>query len=124
MSAVQQNVQTVDWHSDAIKARRKSRYAAETRLKAYGLIAIVFALGFLTILIGSLTVKGYKAFEQTVGSVEIDLATSGFDRDKLMDANWKSLVKKALLEVGGAESLKKKEPVSYTHLTLPTTPYV
>ena len=34
MSAVQQNVQTVDWHSDAIKARRKSRYAAETRLKA------------------------------------------------------------------------------------------
>lgn len=124
MSAVQQNVQTVDWHSDAIKARRKSRYAAETRLKAYGLVAIVFALGFLAILIGSLVAKGYKAFEQTVVSVEIDLSTSGFDKDKLMDANWKSLVKKALLEIGGAENLKKREQKAYMDMFTDNAPYL
>lgn len=87
--------QRVNWHSDEMKARRKSRYGAERRLKAYGLAAIVFALGFLAFLIGSLTLNGYKAFTQTVATVQIDLSKAGIDRDNLMDANWRDVVRDA-----------------------------
>lgn len=124
MSTPASTVQSVDWHSSAIQARRKSRYAAEARLKAYGLIAIVFALGFLTILIGSLTRTGYKAFQQTMVSVEIDVGSAGFDRAKLMDANWKGLVKSALLEIGDAKDLPKREQKAYLDMYSAAAPYL
>lgn len=56
------------WKSDVMASRRKSRYAADRRLQAYGIIAIVFALGFLAFLIGTLVFTGYRAFVQTMAS--------------------------------------------------------
>ena len=104
----------VDWQSDAIRARRKARYKAETRLKAYGLIAIVFALGFLAILIGSLVSSGYKAFVQSVATVEMDLSAQTIDRSKLMDANWRGIVRKELLAL--VPELKRPEQKAYFDL--------
>ena len=88
----------IDWQSDAMKTLRKRRYAADRRLQIYGMIAIAFALGFLALLIGTLTFTGYKAFTQTMVSVEIDLSAQDIDRDDLMNANWRNLVRDAMRE--------------------------
>jgi phosphate transport system permease protein len=124
MTVAATEVQAVDWHSDTIKARRKSRYAAETRLKVYGLIAIIFALGFLTILIGSLVRTGYKAFVQTVATVEIDLASAGIDRTKLMEANWKGIVRDQLLAIGDAQNLGRRDQKEYLEMFTANAAYL
>ncbi|WP_234823100.1 phosphate ABC transporter permease PstA [Ensifer adhaerens] len=86
----------VNWHSDEMKARRKARYAADRRLQIYGMIAIAFALGFLAILVGSLTFTGYKAFTQTVATVEIDLSQAKVDPANIGEADWRGIVRNAL----------------------------
>ncbi|HXV31387.1 MAG TPA: PstA family ABC transporter permease, partial [Sinorhizobium sp.] len=86
----------VDWHSDEMKARRKRRYAADRRLQIYGIVAISFALGFLAILIGTLSFSGYKAFTQTVATIEIDLAGAKVDPNNINDGDWRGIVRKAL----------------------------
>lgn len=89
-------IRPVDWKSDAMAARRRARYAADRRLKIYGMIAIAFAIGFLAILITTLSFTGYRAFVQTMAIVEIDLSEAEVDRDNLMDANWRGIVRGAL----------------------------
>lgn len=86
----------VDWHSDEMKARRKARYAADRRLQVYGIIAITFALGFLAILVGSLTFTGHKAFTQTVATIEIDLSQAEVDPANIGEADWRGIVRGAL----------------------------
>jgi phosphate transport system permease protein len=85
-----------NWQSDDMKLRRKRRYAADRRLQFYGMIAIGFALGFLSILIGTLTFTGYRAFTQTMATVEIDLTSAEVDPAKPMDADWRAIVRNAL----------------------------
>lgn len=85
-----------NWQSDDMKLRRKRRYAADRRLQFYGMIAIGFALGFLGILIGTLTFTGYRAFTQTMATVEIDLTSAEVDPAKPMDADWRAIVRDAL----------------------------
>lgn len=85
-----------NWQSDGMTLRRKRRYAADRRLQLYGMIAIGFALGFLGILIATLTFTGYRAFTQTMATVEIDLTTADVDPTKLMDADWRGIVRNAL----------------------------
>ncbi|MFN4009493.1 MAG: phosphate ABC transporter permease PstA [Pannonibacter sp.] len=86
----------VDWKSSDMAARRKARYAADRRLQFYGMAAIAFALGFLAILIGTLTFSGYRAFVQTTATVEINLASAEVDRSDIMAANWRNIVRDAL----------------------------
>jgi phosphate transport system permease protein len=89
----------IDWKSEEMQKRRKRRYAADRRLQIYGMLAITFALSFLAILIGTLTFTGYRAFTQTMVSVEIDLREAEIDRNNLMDANWRSIVRDSLLRL-------------------------
>ena len=86
----------VDWQSDAMKARRARRYAADRRLQVYGMIAVGFALGFLALLIGTISMTGRHAFAQTMATVEIDLAGAEIDRSDLMGANWRGIVRDRL----------------------------
>lgn len=46
-------------------ARRARRHAAERRFRLYGVLAIVFAVSFLVLLLGSIAVQGYTAFTAT-----------------------------------------------------------
>ena len=85
----------VDWKSEAAAKRRKARYAADRRLQMYGLAAIGFALGFLVLLIGTLTATGYKAFTQTVVSVPVDLSKYDLDPADLAGANWRGIARDA-----------------------------
>lgn len=88
----------VEWKSQAMADRRKARYAADRRLQAYGMVAIAFALGFLAILVATLSFTGYRAFVQTMANVEMDLSKAEIDRANLMDANWRGIVRGALRE--------------------------
>lgn len=89
----------VNWQSDGMKARRRSRYAGDRRLQIYGMVAIGFALGFLAILVGTLSFSGYRAFTQTMVTVEMDLSRAEIDRDDIMGANWRSIVRDELREL-------------------------
>jgi len=115
----------VNWQSDAMKARRKARYAADRRLQAYGMIAIFFALGFLAILVGTLTASGYKAFVQTKASVQLDLSGADIDADNLMDANWRGIVRNGLLgQLDGAAELSRQDQREYFNLFTSSAPYI
>lgn len=100
-ASVQSAVQAVNWKSAEMAAKRKSRYAAEGRLKIYGLVAIAIALGFLAFLLTSLTYTGHKAFTQSMVTIELDLSAAGVDKDKVMDADWRKITREALLVYGG-----------------------
>ena len=96
MYAAATTTSAVDWKSDAMQARRARRYAADRRLRVYGIVAIAFALGFLGILILSLALTGYRAFTQTVATVEIDLSADGIDRGDVAGANWRTVFRDAV----------------------------
>ncbi|MBW3097496.1 phosphate ABC transporter permease PstA [Pseudohoeflea coraliihabitans] len=84
------------WKSQEMADRRKARYAADRRLQMYGLAGIIFALGFLAILLTTLAFTGYKAFVQTTASVEINLAAQDIDRTDIREANWRSIFRDAV----------------------------
>ncbi|GLS39534.1 phosphate transport system permease protein PstA [Mesorhizobium tianshanense] len=98
MTAVTFPAVVINWGSDEMAARRKRRYAADRRLQIYGMIAIAFALGFLAILIGTLTFTGYRAFTQSVVTFELDLSKAEIDRSDVMGADWRGIVRGALRE--------------------------
>ena len=57
-------------------ARLRRRHAAERRFRAYGVVAVVLALGFLAFLLVSIVARGYGAFTTT--SIELRIH---FDRE-------------------------------------------
>ena len=65
-----------------------------------------------------------KGWEMTVGLDSGDVGdlfqVRGIPQSVIIDKDGKI----AVLEIGAQEGLHDKMPVSYTHLTLPTTPYV
>lgn len=87
------------WQSDEMKKRRAMRYRADRRLQFYGLGAIIFALGFLATLIGTLFYTGSAAFTQTMATVEIDLSDKIKDRENLMKENWRRISRAAFREL-------------------------
>ncbi|MEM6460538.1 MAG: phosphate ABC transporter permease PstA [Pseudomonadota bacterium] len=87
------------WNSPEMAARRRKRYAADRRLRRYGLAAITFAIGFLVILVSSLIYTGASAFVQTKVSIPIDLTSAEVDPNDLMGANWRGIVRGALLQL-------------------------
>jgi phosphate transport system permease protein len=86
----------------AAKARLRRRHAAERRFKAYGITAIVLAVGFLAVLFASIVSKGYPAFQQTYLGLQInfDPEVMGIgaarDHDALSRADYAALIKHAL----------------------------
>ena len=114
----------VDWHSEAMRRRRRARYAADRRLQIYGMVAVAFALGFLAILVGTLIVSGYKAFVQTVVSVELDLSRADIDRANLMEANWRAIVRDGLRAQLGEAELSRAEERDYFNIFTSSAPYI
>lgn len=80
-----------------VLTRLKKRHAAETRFKAYGILAISMAMFFLAALLWSIVGKGYTAVHQTQIKLEVML-----DADKLSGDNiskigqYPALIKAAL----------------------------
>ncbi len=111
-----------DWQSDAMRVRRKRRYASDRRLQIYGMIAIGFALGFLAILIGTLTLTGYRAFTQTMVTVDVNLANAAVDPAKPMEADWRGIVRDALR--AEVPDLPKSAERDYFNLFTSSAPFL
>ena len=89
---------------DLSAAQLRRRYRAEARFRFYGIAAILFAVGILALLLGSIISTGFSAFTQTEIALDIqfDAATidpSG-DRDPevLAGANYRKLARGGLAE--------------------------
>lgn len=61
-----------------VKTRRRN--AAETRFKAYGIMAISFGLLMLTILVFNIITRGADAFQQTFVTLEVELLSDNLDK--------------------------------------------
>jgi phosphate transport system permease protein len=112
----------VVWKSAEMNRRRAARYAADRRLQIYGMVAIAFALGFLAILIGTLSFTGYRAFTQSMVTVDIDLSAADLDRSNLMDANWRSVFRRAVLADVG--ELSRSEERDYFSMFTSSAPFL
>uniref|UniRef100_A0A2A4YXZ2 Phosphate transport system permease protein PstA n=1 Tax=OCS116 cluster bacterium TaxID=2030921 RepID=A0A2A4YXZ2_9PROT len=60
-------------------AHIKKRYAAERRFKMYGFLAIMFALGFLAIMLVTISIRALPAFSQTYVMVDVEFSESVID---------------------------------------------
>lgn len=102
-------------------ARTRKRNAAETRFKAYGLIAIGIGLLMLCILVFNIVSRGTGAFQQTFVTLEVELLENKLDKKgnrdladlkKVSTFGYAPLLKNALEEkiakVGLETTLKPK----------------
>ena len=62
-----------------LDARTRTRNAAETRFKAYGMIAIAFGLLMLSILVFNIVTRGAGAYQQTFVALEVELLAGKLD---------------------------------------------
>jgi phosphate transport system permease protein len=90
---------------DLFAKRLRRRYAAESRFRRYGLVAIFAAVAVLSLLLFSVVSQGYTAFTQTEIALEIhcdpeviDPAGSR-DPESLTRADYQLLAKRALYEL-------------------------
>ncbi|WIY24696.1 phosphate ABC transporter permease PstA [Parasedimentitalea psychrophila] len=60
--------------------RTKTRNAAETRFKAYGMAAIAFSFLMLAVLVTTIFSKGMGAFQQTFITLEVELLETKLDK--------------------------------------------
>jgi phosphate transport system permease protein len=85
--------------SDAAAARRRRRYAADRRLRVYGITAISVALGMLGLLVASLVVTGYPAFTQTHVRVDFPISAEAIDPADPAAGNWRQVVTDGIREL-------------------------
>ena len=85
-----------DWSSATAARTRKRRYAADRRLRLYGMAAIFTAVALLAILIGSLVSTGYLAFVQTHVAVEFTIDPEHVEAEKPTEGNYRAIVADAV----------------------------
>lgn len=103
----------------AAEKRLKKRHAAETRFRAYGLVAIATAIGFLALLLSQVIIQGAPAFWTHTITLPVYIDPARVDRADLQGANYDILIADQLLtRVGapndelGENSLKAKDLLS------------
>ncbi len=85
-----------------IEASLKKRHAKERRLRAYGVAAIIFAIGFLVTLLSTVIGNGYTALQQTQVKIDLEIPIAKllndegqFDEKRLRRYGWGSSIKKS-----------------------------
>lgn len=91
--------------STAAASKRRRRYAAETRLRWYGVAAISTALGLLGILLATLIIGGYPAFTQTFVKIDFPISTENVDPADPAKGNFRAVMSGGVGELlPGAET--------------------
>ncbi|MEQ9360186.1 MAG: PstA family ABC transporter permease, partial [Rhodospirillales bacterium] len=91
--------------NDAVSKGLKRRYAAERRFKAYGILAIAFAMGMLGLLFTTIVSKAIPAFTQTMINLEITLYPQDIDpqgtreQQTLSTANYRNVIRQAYYDL-------------------------
>jgi phosphate transport system permease protein len=83
--------------TEALRRNLKRRYARERRFKAYGLIAIAVALGFLALLVGRMIEQGHTAFYTHAFTAEVYLDPARIDRSYPQGSNFNLMVAEQLM---------------------------
>jgi len=78
--------------TDRLRAGLKRRYARETRFRAYGLLAIAVAVGFLLLLLGRIIEQGHTAFYTHTVTVPVYMDPARIDRGYPQGTNFEQLV--------------------------------
>jgi phosphate transport system permease protein len=92
----------------------RRRYAAEQRFRAYGLIAVLFAISFVVFLFSNIISKGVSVFRQAYVQLEIFYDPAIIDpagdavRSNLESADYQALVRAALKQRFGAVSGRRE----------------
>lgn len=104
---------------EAAEKRLKRRHAAEGRFRAYGLLAIGLALGFLAILLTTVIQQGVPAFTTNTITLPVYIDPARVDRTDLQGGNYDMMIADQLLTRLGVEndelgenSLKAKQLLS------------
>jgi phosphate transport system permease protein len=85
--------------SDAAAAHRRRRYAADRRLRIYGVAAISLALGLLALLIATLVVGGYPAFTQTKVRIDFPISPELVDPADPGEGNFRRVMQAGIAEL-------------------------
>jgi phosphate transport system permease protein len=93
-----------DVSGPAATRRRKGRYAADLRLRIYGIAAISTAIGLLGILLVTLILGGYSAFVQTYVRIDFPITAEHVDANDLQGSNWRQVVRGGLTGLLGVPS--------------------
>jgi phosphate transport system permease protein len=72
-------------HNDRVSAGLNRRYARERRFKAYGVISIALALGFLALLFANILAKGQSVLWQTEIQLPVDFTVERIDPQRTGD---------------------------------------
>jgi phosphate transport system permease protein len=76
---------TVDFASDAARARVRARYRAETRFQMYGLVAIGLTAVFILVVLADIVVKGLPAFTQHRLVLDVPINAADIDPQQTRD---------------------------------------
>ncbi len=90
---------SVDWSTPAAVARRRRRHGADRRLRMLGIGAILLAVGLLAILIVSLAATGYRAFVQTMVTIDFPIRAEYVSREDPAKGNYRAVIRDALREL-------------------------
>lgn len=86
-----------------LRAGLKRRYARERRFRAYGLLAIAVAVGFLLLLLGRIVEQGHTAFYSHAMTVPVYMDPARIDRAYPQGTNFEQLVAEQQLRRMGIE---------------------
>jgi phosphate transport system permease protein len=89
---------------EAAAARRRKRYAADRRLRLYGLVAICTALGLLALLVATLVASGYPAFTQTYARMSFPVSAENVDAADPARGNYRRVIQDALAPLVPADA--------------------
>lgn len=84
------------WQSEAHMRRVRRRHAADRRMRAYGIGAIVLAVGLLAILVSSLVITGAQGFLQTDLRLEVQLDPAEINAEDPNRGDYRQLLLNAL----------------------------
>lgn len=84
---------------DLISAGMDKRKRSEKRFQLLGKMSILLAVGFLAMLLFSISSKGYGAFQQTYVKLDVQLDASELDLNNLKQGNYSGIIKASLREM-------------------------
>lgn len=77
---------------DALARHRRRRYAADLRLRIYGMAAILAAIGLLAVLLVTIVVGGLPALTQTHVRIDFPVSAENVDPADPARGNWRAVV--------------------------------
>lgn len=94
-NGIQGRVRTIDIIKKGLNRRRRK----ERWFRFFGCAAVIISLSFLSLLLISLFLNGYTAFQQTRVRLDIFLDTAVIDKDDLAGADYSKLIHHSLLSI-------------------------